>query len=64
MRVEGQTVFPAAVILDRGKSLSVPSREKGRDIPCRVMVPEKVQHPKALFMYIHGGGFVLSSEKE
>ncbi|KAL8836138.1 MAG: hypothetical protein Q9170_003031 [Blastenia crenularia] len=63
MRNNGETIFPPAVLLDRGKSFSIPSREEGREIPCRMMVPEG-KEPKAVFMYIHGGGFVLSSETE
>lgn len=69
MRLKGETVFPPAVILDRGKSFFIPSKEKGRVIPCRVMRPEGRKgpggwFPKGLLMYIHGGGWVLSSEKE
>ncbi|KAL9005185.1 MAG: hypothetical protein Q9188_002021 [Gyalolechia gomerana] len=64
MSVKGQTVFPPPVVLDRGHPFSIPSREQGREIPCRVMRPKDGKEPVALFMYIHGGGWVLSSEKD
>ncbi|KAL8721781.1 MAG: hypothetical protein Q9181_007636, partial [Wetmoreana brouardii] len=64
MRLKGETVFPPAVVLDRGKSFSIPSRDDGRPIPCRLMRPENGKEAKALFMHIHGGGWVLSSETE
>lgn len=59
MKSKGETAIPAAALLDRGEPFSIPSREQGRDIPCRVMRP---QTPRAVFMHIHGGGFVFSSE--
>ena len=62
MRAKGETVLPPTVVLDRGKPFSIPSREKGRDIPCRVMSPQDGKKAKAVFIYIHGGGWVLSDE--
>ena len=62
MRLKGQTIFPVPVVLDRGKALSIPSREKGREIPCRLMMPANGKEARAVFMYIHGGGWVLSNE--
>ena len=64
MRVNGETAFPAPVILPQGKNTSIPSREPGRDIPCRLMFPENKEPVKGVYMHIHGGGWVLSSEKE
>ena len=64
MRANGETVFPRPIVLDRGRNSAIPSREHGRDIPCRVMTPETGVAAEAVFMHIHGGGFVLSSEKE
>ncbi|KAL8995312.1 MAG: hypothetical protein Q9169_004916 [Polycauliona sp. 2 TL-2023] len=64
MQAKGGGVFPPPVVLDRGKALSIPSREKGRDIPCRVMTPETGSETKAVFMHLHGSGFVLATEKE
>ncbi|KAL8650823.1 MAG: hypothetical protein Q9226_004981 [Calogaya cf. arnoldii] len=64
MRAKGETALPEAIILERGRDISIPSREDNREIPCRVMVPENGVEAKAVFMHIHGGGFVLSSEKE
>ena len=64
MRANGETVFPRPIVLNRGRNFDIPSREHGRDIPCRVMTPESGVEAKAVYMHIHGGGFVLSSEKE
>ncbi|KAI4086928.1 MAG: hypothetical protein LQ339_008981 [Xanthoria mediterranea] len=64
MRANGETIFPRPIVLDRGRNISMPSREHGRNIPCRVMTPESGVEVKAVFMHIHGSGFVLSSEKE
>lgn len=49
--------------MDTGYPSSIPSREKGRDIPIRVFEP-KDGPSKGTFMHIHGGGWVLQSEKE
>ena len=62
MRAKGQTVFPPAIKLERGKPFAIPSRDKGRDIPCRILAPQVDRDPKAVFIYIHGGGWVLSDE--
>ncbi len=64
MRVNGETPLPMRVVLESGKSFSIPSRDAGRDIPCRVMLPEHGGPVKAVFMHIHGGGWVLQTEKE
>ncbi|KAL8759739.1 MAG: hypothetical protein Q9199_000545 [Rusavskia elegans] len=56
MQANGETMFPQAVVLDRGWNFSIPSRENGRDIPCRVMTPENTIDAKAVFTHIHGGG--------
>lgn len=63
MRKKGETVFPVAILLDRCTSFSIPSREQDREIPCRLITPEGGRKTKAIFMYIHGGGWVLSDEE-
>ena len=62
MRLKGETVFPAPTLLDSAKSFTVPSRDKGRDIPCRLMLPESGQS-KGVFYHIHGGGWTLGGEQ-
>ncbi|KAI9719113.1 MAG: hypothetical protein M1812_003743 [Candelaria pacifica] len=58
----GELPFPAPTVLD-GKPFHMPSREKGRDIPCRLMLPSESEEPiKGVFMYIHGGGWTLFDE--
>jgi len=64
MGAAGQTAFPPSIVLDRGEVFSIPSREKGREIPYRMMRPKNGKDARAIFMYIHGGGWVLSTETE
>jgi len=64
LRREGKTPLPKPTVLDSGKSFSIPSREEGRDIPCRIMMPEGKKDVSALYMHIHGGGWVLQSEAD
>lgn len=64
MRENGETALPKPIRLEEAKSFSIPSRDKGRDIPCRVMMPEHGGKVQGVFMHIHGGGWVLMSEKE
>ena len=64
MRSKGETPFPKSIVIESGKSFSIPSREKGRDIPCRIMMPEGHDKVKGVYMHVHGGGWVLQSEVE
>lgn len=61
MRWNGETPLPKPVVIESGKNTSVPSREKGRSIPCRAFVPSSGA-AKGVFYHIHGGGWVLQSE--
>lgn len=61
MRREGSTALPAPVLLDCATPFSIPSRDAGRSIPCRVIKPEGT--PTGLLMHIHGGGWVLGDEE-
>ncbi|KAK2799596.1 hypothetical protein FQN50_008434 [Emmonsiellopsis sp. PD_5] len=63
LRDEGGTALPGATLLPSASDLSVPSRDPNRTIPCRVLKPQHGQPAKAVFMHIHGGGWVLSDEK-
>ena len=64
MRENGETALPRPIRLDEAKDFKIPSREKGRDIPCRLVAPEHVGNLQGIFMHVHGGGWVLMSEKE
>ena len=64
MRNRGETPLPKTTVLSCGKSFSIPSREEGREIPCRIMLPAGEGPIKGVFMHIHGGGWVLQSEAE
>ena len=53
----------AIVTLSQGRDVKLPSREKGRDIPCRMFNPEKQDPITGILMFAHGGGYILNSEK-
>lgn len=63
MRRAGETPRPAPVLLDTAESFSIPSREAGRAIPCRVLKPQNGKAVKGVFMHIHGGGWVIGDEE-
>lgn len=69
MRWAGQTALPPPVMLPQALDFTIPSREQGRDIPCRLMFPqarktdEERKGVKGVVMHIHGGGWVLGDEK-
>lgn len=62
MRWNGETPMPRPTVLEHGKNITLPSREKGRHLTARVFTPQSGAKPKAVFMHIHGGGWVLQSE--
>jgi len=61
MRWNNETPLPRPPVIESGKNITIPSRESGREIPCRVFMPE-TDNVKGVFMHIHGGGWVLQSE--
>lgn len=63
MRAAGETPLPKATYLDSAEEFHIPSRESGRDIPCRILKPQNGKPIKGVFMHIHGGGWVLQDEK-
>ncbi|KAH7417642.1 Alpha/Beta hydrolase protein [Cadophora sp. MPI-SDFR-AT-0126] len=69
MRWAGETALPPPVVLPQALDITIPSREKGRDIPCRLVYPqarktdEERKGVKGVVMHIHGGGWVLGDEK-
>lgn len=64
MRESGETALPKPIRMEEAKDFYIPSREKGRDIPCRIMTPGHGGKVQGVFMHIHGGGWVLMSEQE
>lgn len=62
MRWNGETPFPKPVVLPTGTNTTLPSRDPSRQIPCRTFHPTPGTAPKAVFLHIHGGGWVLQSE--
>ncbi|MCJ1228489.1 hypothetical protein MMC12_005150 [Toensbergia leucococca] len=63
MRRNGETPFPKTIVIESGKTFSIPSRDSGRDILCRVFEPESGQND-GVYMHIHGGGWVVQSEAD
>jgi acetyl esterase/lipase len=61
MRWDGETPLPKVVVDETGKNFSIPSRDAGRDIPCRMFEPSSGK-ARGVFFHIHGGGWVLQSE--
>jgi len=53
----------AIVTLPQGQDVRIPSREKGRNIPCRAFNPEKEEPITGILLHVHGGGYALNSEK-
>ena len=63
MRAAGETPLPATTHLDSAEDFSIPSRDHGRSIPCRILRPQGGKPAKSVFMHVHGGGWVLQDEK-
>ena len=66
MRFKGETAFPAPKLLPDALDIKIPSREKGRDLPCRLVYPsarkseEERRGVKGVVLHFHGGGWVVS----
>ncbi|KAK7529360.1 Alpha/Beta hydrolase protein [Phyllosticta paracitricarpa] len=61
MRRNGEGSLPKVVVLESGVNFKIPSRDAGREIPCRLFKPEDGQ-VKGVMMHLHGGGWVLQGE--
>ncbi|CAJ2503635.1 Uu.00g110290.m01.CDS01 [Anthostomella pinea] len=59
----GETWLPKPVYLPEAQEDTIPSREPGRRIPIRLYKPDNGAPPKAVLMFLHGGGWVLGSHK-
>jgi acetyl esterase/lipase len=58
----GQTAIPPPTLLDNAERFSIPSRDTGRAIPCRILKPEPGVALKGVMMHIHMGGWAIGSE--
>lgn len=69
MRRKGESFLPAPVLHEDAMNINIPSREPGRDIPCRLMYPSGRQSAedrkkcKGTILHIHGGGWVLGDHE-
>lgn len=64
-RWEGKGPFPAPRLLEAATEIEIPSRESGRNIPCRLVYPtarktEEERKGLSVLCHIHGGGWVVS----
>lgn len=67
MREKGETALPARAVLPSGRSLAIPSRDPPCSILCRLFYPNNSNDKttyKGIILHIHGGGWVLGSEKD
>jgi acetyl esterase/lipase len=55
----GELKFNPPRLDSRAKVLSIPSREDGRDINCRLFVPDLGDCEKGVLLFIHGGGWTV-----
>lgn len=64
LRREGKSALPGPVLLPSAAPFDIPSRDPGRSVACRVFKPQhdNAGQPRAVFLHIHGGGWVLSDE--
>src|ERR1700761_2009060 len=65
MRWNNETPLPRPPVIETCKDITIPSRDAGRTIPLRIFLPNAGgrQSVKGTFLHIHGGGWVLQSEK-
>ncbi|KAH7117394.1 Alpha/Beta hydrolase protein [Dactylonectria macrodidyma] len=62
LRTAGKTPRPGATHLPSATGFELPSRDPGRSIPCRILGPQNNKPVNAVFMHLHGGGWVLGDE--
>jgi acetyl esterase/lipase len=58
----GQTSIPQPILLESAENFSIPSRDIGRTIPCRILKPEPDVAIKGVMMHMHMGGWTIGSE--
>lgn len=68
MRWEGKTAMPRPVVLDGDDEELILKEDEGRRVPVRIFRPSKDDgkgevKARGVFCHIHGGGWVLQSEK-
>lgn len=64
MSREGKGALPVPIKLPNARDVAIPSRSLGRDIPVRVYVPDNGEPSRGVFLYFHGGGFVVGTHQE
>ncbi|KAF2417239.1 alpha/beta-hydrolase [Tothia fuscella] len=64
MRWNNETPLPRPPVLEAGMDSTIASRGTGRTIPLRAFLPPGgKEKSKGTFLHIHGGGWVLQSER-
>ncbi|KAK7748722.1 hypothetical protein SLS53_000745 [Cytospora paraplurivora] len=61
---EGKGPVPIPAKLPNARDAAIPSRVPGRDIPVRVYVPDDGKPSRGVFLYLHGGGFVVGTHQD
>ena len=59
MRANGETPLPVPPKLPQARKTTVPSRDTGREIPCRIIPSKHEGTARGVYYHIHGGGWVL-----
>uniref|UniRef100_A0A8H7N0L2 Alpha/beta hydrolase fold-3 domain-containing protein n=1 Tax=Bionectria ochroleuca TaxID=29856 RepID=A0A8H7N0L2_BIOOC len=62
LRAAGKTELPGPTLLPSATAFKIPSRDSGRFVPCRILRPQNSKPVSAVFIHIHGGGWVLQDE--
>ena len=62
MARKGETSLPKPMHVEHARQIGIPSREEGREIPCRLIMPQTDVPILGVFMHVHGGGWCLSAE--
>jgi acetyl esterase/lipase len=60
----GETQFPVPPLLPKAQDFNVASRDSGREVPVRVYKPDNGEASRGVYLYLHGGGFVVGSHRE
>ena len=63
LRANGTTILPGTIYLPDATDISIPSRDRDRSIPCRILRPQTEAVVDGVLMHVHGGGWCLGDAK-
>jgi acetyl esterase/lipase len=64
MLYAGETHFPELSLPPNARGANVPSRVSGCEIPIWYYKPDNGERSIGVYLYLHGGGFVMGTHKE